>query len=77
MSSPPDGPVRRRYFAPRDSFVNGRPTVERDAWNVHLPDEVLVLDLSGAGRHKLMCLDVWALSMEWRSMLGLDGSAAG
>lgn len=53
-------------------------TVERDAWNVHLTtDEVLVLDLSGAGRHKLMCLDVWALSMEWRSMPGFDGSAAG
>jgi hypothetical protein len=25
MSSPPDEPFRRRYFAPRDSFVNGRP----------------------------------------------------
>jgi hypothetical protein len=52
-------------------------TVEQDAWNIHLADEVLVLDPSGAGGHKLVSLDVWGLSMELRSMLGQDGSIWG
>jgi hypothetical protein len=52
-------------------------TGEDDAWNIHLADEVLVLDLSGAGDHKLVSLDVWGLSMELRSMLGPDGTIWG
>lgn len=42
------------------------------ALHVHLCDEVLVLDISGAGCHKLMCLDIWGISAELNSALGLD-----
>ncbi len=45
------------------------------ALNVHLHDEVLVLDISGAACHKLLWLDIWGLSAELNSALGLDEGA--
>ena len=66
-------------FAPLFGVTIQLVTVKPGAWNIHLNDEVLVLDPSGGGDHKLVSPEVWALSAELNESLGLesDGVSGG